>query len=386
MPLFWLRTGVSTGSFVATVQAGAEYDASGATATVEVVHPSGTLINVSLDKTSYRVTEGDDLTFNVVINVLEKISAPNKDLESVVSLNTVAGTADVNDDYENLGTLHSVPVNSWSLVSDRYVATVPITLETVEDALYERPMGAHESLEIDLLGTGGTPSWVTRKGPTMGTTRYPVTINDNETLNLSAELSSPGLTAGASLRIDEDAGQTVTLTVTTTDLASDGNPVALPPGVKLKITPVIPADRGATETADWTITPDEIDLGGTATITIVDDMLEEGPESVTFEVGFDDHAAFQAASATLTINDDEYTGPVLQSAAINGAMLTLEFSNALDTGSQPAASAFTVKVRGTAVNLSFSNPVAISGSTVTLRLRSAVTAGDTVTVSYTEPG
>ena len=220
----------------------------------------------------------------------------------------------------------------------------------------------------------------------MGTTRYPVTINDNETLNLSAELSSPGLTAGASLRIDEDAGQTVTLTVTTTDLVSDGNPVALPPGVKLKITPVIPADRGATETADWTITPDEIDLGGTATITIVNDMLEEGPESVTFEVGFDDHAAFQAASATLTINDDEYTGPVLQSAAIDAAELTLEFSNTLDTGSQPARSAFTVKVRGTTVNLSFSNPVSISGSTVTLRLRSAVTAGDTVTVSYTTPG
>ena len=255
----------------------------------------------------------------------------------------------------------------------------------MEDALYERPMGAHESLEIDLVGSGFTPSWMTLKGPTMGTTRYPVTIIDNETLTLNAELSSPGLTTGASLRIDEDAGQTVTLTVTNSDLASDGNPVALPPGVKLKITPVIPADRGATETADWTITPDEIDLGGTATITIVNDMLEEGPESVTFEVGFDDHAAFQAASATLTINDDEYTGPVLQSAAINGAMLTLEFSNALDTGSQPAASAFTVKVRGTAVNLSFSNPVAISGSTVTLRLRSAVTAGDTVTVSYTEP-
>ena len=48
------------------------------------------------------MTEGDDLTFNVVFNVLEEIAAPNKDLESVVSLNTVAGTADVNDDYENL--------------------------------------------------------------------------------------------------------------------------------------------------------------------------------------------------------------------------------------------------------------------------------------------
>ena len=40
VPLFWLRTGVSTGSFVATVQAGAEYDASGATATVRWFTPA----------------------------------------------------------------------------------------------------------------------------------------------------------------------------------------------------------------------------------------------------------------------------------------------------------------------------------------------------------
>ena len=186
--------------------------------------------------------------------------------------------------------------------------------------------------------TGGSPPWVTHKGPTTGTTRYPVTIRDNETLTLSAELSSTGLTAGQNLRIDEDAGEDVTLTVTNSDLASDGNPVTLPPGVKLKITPDIPTNRGATETDDWTISPDEIDLGGTATITIVDDTDEEGPESVTFEVGFDDDTMFQSARATLTINDDEYTGPVLQSAAINGRELNLEFSNTLDATSRPARS------------------------------------------------
>ena len=37
------------------------------------------------------------------------------------------------------------------------------------------------------------------------------------------------------------------------------------------------------------------------------------------------------------------------------------------------------------MSLASSNPVTISGSTVTLRLQSAVPAGDTVTVSYTEP-
>ena len=62
------------GSFVATVEAPAEYDASAATATVEVVNPSGTLMEVKLDQNSYNVTEGDDLTFNVVFNVLEEIA------------------------------------------------------------------------------------------------------------------------------------------------------------------------------------------------------------------------------------------------------------------------------------------------------------------------
>ena len=387
VPTFWIRAGRPTGSFVATVEAPAEYDASAATATVEVVNPTGTLIEVSLDQTSYQVTEGDDLTYNVVFNVLDEIAAPNKDV-TFASTTTFEGTAKAPDDYIAATQSVEVAAASWTLVlvSNRYVATVPVTLETVDDALYERPMGSHESLEIDLQGTGGSPPWVTHKGPTTGTTRYPVTIRDNETLTLSAELSSTGLTAGQNLRIDEDAGEDVTLTVTNSDLASDGNPVTLPPGVKLKITPDIPTNRGATETDDWTISPDEIDLGGTATITIVDDMLEEGPESVTFEVGFDDDAAFQAARATLTINDDEYTGPVLQSAAIDAAELTLEFSNTLDATSRPARSAFEVKVRGTAVSLSSSNPVSISGSTVTLRLGSPVTAGDTVTVSYTAPG
>ena len=72
MPIFWIRAGRPTGSFVATVEAPAEYDASAATATVEVVNPTGTLIEVKLDQNSYNVTEGNELTYNVVFNVLDR--------------------------------------------------------------------------------------------------------------------------------------------------------------------------------------------------------------------------------------------------------------------------------------------------------------------------
>ena len=44
-----------------------------------------------------------------------------------------------------------------------------------------------------------------------------------------------------------------------------------------------------------------------------------------------------------------------------------------------------MKVGGTAVSLASSNPVAVSGSTVTLTLAAAVVAADTVTVSYAVP-
>ena len=35
---------------------------------------------------------------------------------------------------------------SWNLVADRYLATFPVTQQTIEDALYERPMGEARAL------------------------------------------------------------------------------------------------------------------------------------------------------------------------------------------------------------------------------------------------
>ena len=51
-------------------------------------------------------------------------------------------------------------------------------------------------------------------------------------------------------------------------------------------------------------------------------------------------------------------------------------------GTSPGADEFEVKVAGTAVDLADTNPVAVSGKTITLTLAAAVTAGQTVTVSY----
>ena len=74
--------------------------------------------------------------------------------------------------------------------------------------------------------------------------------------------------------------------------------------------------------------------------------------------------------------------PVLVSAAVDGASLVLTYAEDLDTGSVPAADAYSVTVDGAAAEPS---NVSISGNKVTLTLASAVTGGPAVTLTYTVP-
>ena len=77
--------------------------------------------------------------------------------------------------------------------------------------------------------------------------------------------------------------------------------------------------------------------------------------------------------------------PFPKSATVNGNRLILTFSAPMDRGWVPAASAFTVKVNGSAVSLAGSNHGSVSGRDLTLTLASAVASTDTVTVSYDRP-
>ena len=76
--------------------------------------------------------------------------------------------------------------------------------------------------------------------------------------------------------------------------------------------------------------------------------------------------------------------PTLVVATVDGTSLKLIYSEALDTGSVPAASAYSVVV-GSATGVAPSS-VAVSGAKVTLTLSTGAASGDTVTVTYTKPG
>ena len=104
----------------------------------------------------------------------------------------------------------------------------------------------------------------------------------------------------------------------------------------------------------------------------------EDADGETTSSGFQTDTA--SLSFTLTVADTR--PPTLLSAAVSGAKLTLTYDEALDTSSVPAADDFTVKVAWSAVALAANKPVVVSGTKVTLTLDAAVSAGQTVTVSY----
>jgi uncharacterized repeat protein (TIGR02059 family) len=92
-----------------------------------------------------------------------------------------------------------------------------------------------------------------------------------------------------------------------------------------------------------------------------------------------DAATNTGTSSTVSVVFDN-TAPALSIATVNGATLTLNYSESLNTASVPLTSAFVVKTDGNTRTL---NSVSVSGSQVLLTLAVAVFAANSVTVSYT---
>ena len=125
--------------------------------------------------------------------------------------------------------------------------------------------------------------------------------------------------------------------------------------------------------------------GSAVTLTLSSAVTSGQAVTVSYAPSGTNRIRDPGGNTAIAVNDQTVTNntaPVLSSAAVNGAGLTLFYDGALDTSSVPAASAFTVTVAGSARTVS---SVVISGSAVALILSSAVTHGQTVTVSYAVP-
>ena len=131
--------------------------------------------------------------------------------------------------------------------------------------------------------------------------------------------------------------------------------------------------------------------GNAVTLTLAAAVSADAVVTVSYTKGtmpiryYSGHAALDLTDEPVSNVTGDGAAPLLQSAAAEGATLTLTYDEALDTESEPGPGAFTVKVAGAAVSLASSGPVRVAGAAVVLRLRAAVAAGQAVTVNYAKP-
>ena len=161
------------------------------------------------------------------------------------------------------------------------------------------------------------------------------------------------------------------------------------------------ARQGGATTADYRVPTNVVFASGETSKMIpfsaTQDSDNDPDESV--KIGFDTLPTGYEAGATseTTVsmkNPQEAIGqgtiaqetiaPMLLVATVDGTSMALIYSEALDTGSVPAPSAYLVLVVG-ATGVAPSS-VAVTGAKVKLTLSSAATSSDVVTVTYTKPG
>ena len=156
--------------------------------------------------------------------------------------------------------------------------------------------------------------------------------------------------------------------------------------------PLVATPQGGADASDFSGVPDFVTFNAgetekSFTFSAVDEGIAGEGESVKITFGTTLPATIKRGSRTETtvtiVDAADTTVPVLSTATVNGTSLVLTYDETLDTGSVPAESAYSVEVDGGSGTAPAN--VSISGSAVTLTLATAVTAGQTVTVSYT-PG
>ena len=132
---------------------------------------------------------------------------------------------------------------------------------------------------------------------------------------------------------------------------------------------------------DATVTTSGANANKVVTINPSSDLVE-GVVYVAVSNAFYDAQGNQGAATNATFTVDA-TAPTISSASVNGTVLTVTFSENLDTAKKAAVGDFMVAVVGVG-----HNPVSsytLSGKTATLILRDVVRRGQSLTLTYTQP-
>ena len=364
------------------------------TAEVEVVVVPDPVWVFSLTETAYSFDEdGGDQTVIVEArassaDVPPPISPSSSNHLVKMNVGFTAGTA-TTADYER-GGVNRVQVifadSAFSADLDGHQhAQMDVTFTPIDDSLVE----LDEMLTLDLIKAQGaavsqfgvqSPDGTISFATADAEANYPATIKDDETLKLTGVAVTSTPSSGSTY----GAGETLSFTATFNGPVTVTGTPQLPFSLG-GVTKQAAYASGSDSTAlvfSYTVAAGDNDADG---VSWAADALSLNGGTIKFMTSIVANrvdAALTHAAGDAQSGHKVDTPPVLSTRTVNMTALVLTYNEALDTGSEPASSAFTVKVGGTAVSLATSNPVAVSGSTVTLTLAAA----DTVTVSYAVPG
>ena len=201
--------------------------------------------------------------------------------------------------------------------------------------------------------------------------------NDANTLLPTAAVNVTPLVPGPVLQTAAVSGNVLTLAYNET--LSDLGPA---PGAFTVTVGGAVADVTAATVSDNTVTltlGTPVANGQAVTVAYADPTSGNDINAVQDAAGND--ASATSTPITATNNTSQAPGPVLQTATVNGNIVTLGYSEALGTPG-PATGAYTVMVDGAAASVTAAT---VSGGIVTLTLATPVANGQPVTVGYTDP-
>ena len=182
--------------------------------------------------------------------------------------------------------------------------------------------------------------------------------------------ATPVVTTASPIVVAENATSVATLSATDADTAAADLSWSIPAGA-----------AGGADAAQFALTADGVlSFRAAKDYEAPDDADTDGEYEVTVRVT--DGANPVDAALVVRLSDVDDVAPVLSSASVDGAVLTLTFGEALDADSVAPESSFAVTVGGSTRAV---DAVAVAGSAVTLTLASAVSAGEVATVDYTVP-
>ena len=124
--------------------------------------------------------------------------------------------------------------------------------------------------------------------------------------------------------------------------------------------------------------------GSSVTLTVAPDFKESDSPTLTYSLADSSNLVDQSGSTvpgfTISVSNETDTAPIPLNAAIAGAVMKIEFDQALDEVIYPGIGSFNVTVDGTSQAIS---SVQVNSRVVTLRLQHVARHGEAVGVAYT---